>query len=300
MVAGGKGTGAAMDDSSTEDDSSPGLPSGEAGSRSALAPPKVAPRARRESWGIGTDSEAGVCPRCATPLFTADAATGCTCPQCGCLLRFVSCPDCGGGLVVDARNRTWTCWTCFPVRTLDAGDSEVTLGGLTRRRARNTVVSVGSNGPVPHQPGTTDEVAKRPLKAKAMDVWYLLLAVAVASVVVGLLAGIPSGEHYGPTNALASAGIITVMLMGILAMMKWMWKFMGDTIDAAIRASVPVPPREELRAQLVSELGREPSLEEIAALQQILMNERAQDAVRAAAGVAFYLQLRHVAKGRGR
>lgn len=83
---------------------------------------------------------------------------------------------------------------------------------------------------------------------------------------------------------------LAVLWLGIVVLSYT--QFLGDSAQAGYRALTPVPTPQEIAAQLHSELGRPPTLVEVAAVQQMLATARNQDVLTASIGVASWLAVR--------
>jgi len=83
---------------------------------------------------------------------------------------------------------------------------------------------------------------------------------------------------------------LAVLWLGIVVLSYT--QFLGDSAQAGYRALTPVPTPQEIAAQLHGELGRPPTLVEVAAVQQMLATARNQDVLTASIGVASWLAVR--------
>ena len=83
---------------------------------------------------------------------------------------------------------------------------------------------------------------------------------------------------------------LAVLWLGILVLSYT--QFLGDSAQAGYRALTPVPTPQEIAVQLHGELGRPPTLVEVAAVQQMLATARNQDVLTASIGVASWLAVR--------
>ncbi len=83
---------------------------------------------------------------------------------------------------------------------------------------------------------------------------------------------------------------LAVLWLGIVVLSYT--QFLGDSAQAGYRALTPVPTPQEIAVQLHGELGRPPTLVEVAAVQQMLATARNQDVLTASIGVASWLAVR--------
>ena len=83
---------------------------------------------------------------------------------------------------------------------------------------------------------------------------------------------------------------LAVLWLGIVVVSYT--QFLGDSAQAGYRALTPVPTPQEIAVQLHGELGRPPTLVEVAAVQQMLATARNQDVLTASIGVASWLAVR--------
>jgi len=74
--------------------------------------------------------------------------------------------------------------------------------------------------------------------------------------------------------------------------------FLGDSFEAGIRGMKPIPTPQEIANQLQAELGRPPTLQEVASVQQILATARNQDLVTAGIGAASWVAVREGLRGK--
>jgi hypothetical protein len=123
-------------------------------------------------------------------------------------------------------------------------------------------------------------------------------------VLAGLVWGIPQMilTHHlsGLPMQTLEAGFGILFIVGFLTWFVSYLRFEGETWDAAQRALTPIPRIPELRQQLTKEMGREPTLVEMAAVQQMMVHERNQDAARAAFGAAVTVSAYEIAKSHRR
>lgn len=145
--------------------------------------------------------------------------------------------------------------------------------------------------PPPPPPSAADVPRQRHLSG-----WALFAAVMVSSFVIGVVliaaANAITSPHLiheallWPGNICACAPIIVFFLAVFLAQ----GKVFNDSVKAAGRGLQPVPPPLEIAAQLQVELGRPPTLAEVADAQRILATARNQDLVTAGIGFALLRQ----------
>ena len=83
---------------------------------------------------------------------------------------------------------------------------------------------------------------------------------------------------------------LAVLWLGIVVLSYT--QFLGDSAQAGYRALTPVPTPQEIAVQLHGELGRPPTLVEVAAVQQMLATARNQVVLTAIIGVASWLAVR--------
>ena len=74
--------------------------------------------------------------------------------------------------------------------------------------------------------------------------------------------------------------------------------FLGDSFEAGIRGMKPIPTPQEIAHQLHVELGRPPTLQEVASVQQMLATARNQDLVTAGIGAASWVAVREGLQGK--
>ena len=93
-------------------------------------------------------------------------------------------------------------------------------------------------------------------------------------------------------NHLGEYAFISLAVLGLGIVVVSYTQVLGDSAQAGYRALTPVPTPQEIAVQLHGELGRPPTLVEVAAVQQMLATARNQDVLTASIGVASWLAVR--------
>ena len=92
---------------------------------------------------------------------------------------------------------------------------------------------------------------------------------------------------FGPVAVVIALGCAASALAG--------WRGMGFVMDNASIATRPIPSPPEIAWQLQQEWGRQPTVEEVAAVQQLLMNERNQALVNAGMSLGAHYIMSNIA-----
>lgn len=125
--------------------------------------------------------------------------------------------------------------------------------------------------------------------------WVIGVPVAVAVVTVR------SENYHGHAERVAT--IVTMVLLYpwlafmALGFIAGVVGLIINTAKSAKKANTPVPPPAQIAYRLQSEWGRPPTVQEVAAVQQMLMNEKNAAMVQAGIGIGALYAASRLAKG---
>jgi hypothetical protein len=131
----------------------------------------------------------------------------------------------------------------------------------------------------------------RPINLRSLKDVYFICVIIGAYLIFTHLGGFDKPGYSGGPEV--GAGFILLVAIPCFWVLRWGWRLGGYASDQLKTATTPLPTPDQIRASLEAEWRRPATVQEVAAVQQMLTNERNQALFNSGMALGAIYLLRH-------